>query len=212
MPGEPRDILRLKECPECGYDLTGLPAKHSCPECGFAYDASTFVLNGHVPSRIRDALRGALAVIMILAALGVAVLIFYRKCAVGRPSVLPALIAFFAVPVLSVLGFGSLMSLLDRRRLRAGKGNVTITIAATWFSLRKRGNDAQHFLWSDFSDVSMRQISRSICRIRYVPRDFNTPRTSNLTATIAATNNEAGLIRDEVCGRIKAARAVSTDA
>ena len=24
-------------CPECGYDLTGLPDKHACPECGREY-------------------------------------------------------------------------------------------------------------------------------------------------------------------------------
>ncbi len=41
MPDAP-DILRLKECPQCGYDLAGLPREHACPECGFEYDGSMF--------------------------------------------------------------------------------------------------------------------------------------------------------------------------
>ncbi len=44
MADDPRDILRLKRCPECDYDLRGLPYAHSCPECGFEYDEKIFDL------------------------------------------------------------------------------------------------------------------------------------------------------------------------
>jgi len=40
------DFLRLKECPQCGYDLAGLPREHACPECGFEYSAEIFDLCG----------------------------------------------------------------------------------------------------------------------------------------------------------------------
>ncbi|MCZ6835854.1 MAG: hypothetical protein O7G85_08780 [Planctomycetota bacterium] len=43
--GERSDILRLKACPQCDYDLVGLPGAHACPECGFEYDESTFRLD-----------------------------------------------------------------------------------------------------------------------------------------------------------------------
>jgi len=36
--------LRLHHCPECRYDLSGLPRAHACPECGFDYDEATFDL------------------------------------------------------------------------------------------------------------------------------------------------------------------------
>ncbi len=40
----------LSQCPQCRYDISGLPATHRCPECGFAYDESMIVLEGwHVP-------------------------------------------------------------------------------------------------------------------------------------------------------------------
>lgn len=28
----------MRLCPQCDYDLTGLPDEHTCPECGFVYD------------------------------------------------------------------------------------------------------------------------------------------------------------------------------
>ena len=33
----------MTRCPECNYDLRGLPADYACPECGFTYDADTVV-------------------------------------------------------------------------------------------------------------------------------------------------------------------------
>ena len=44
MTGKPEDILRLKECPQCEYDLDGLPRRHRCPECSFAYSEQMFVV------------------------------------------------------------------------------------------------------------------------------------------------------------------------
>ena len=39
------DPFILRECPQCAYDLTGLPREHSCPECGLVYDRSMFVVD-----------------------------------------------------------------------------------------------------------------------------------------------------------------------
>jgi len=42
MTGTADDILRLKSCPQCGYDLAGLPGAHACEECGFQWCDQTF--------------------------------------------------------------------------------------------------------------------------------------------------------------------------
>lgn len=33
------DPASHRQCPQCDYNLTGLPDEHTCPECGFAFDA-----------------------------------------------------------------------------------------------------------------------------------------------------------------------------
>ena len=36
-------VSKADRCPECGYDLRGLPPAHRCPECGFQYDEHTLI-------------------------------------------------------------------------------------------------------------------------------------------------------------------------
>ena len=40
----PDDASSLEHCPECTYDLAGLPGKGQCPECGFEYDAQSLIV------------------------------------------------------------------------------------------------------------------------------------------------------------------------
>jgi hypothetical protein len=44
----------VDECPECGYELTGLPDSGVCPECGEAYDQSMLVLHGAARGRFAN--------------------------------------------------------------------------------------------------------------------------------------------------------------
>lgn len=39
-------LLVLKECPDCGYSLVGLPLEGTCPECGQTYAQGTVILRG----------------------------------------------------------------------------------------------------------------------------------------------------------------------
>ena len=43
------ELPRLTRCPECTYELTGLPAEHCCPECGFEFNADTVAFEGRRP-------------------------------------------------------------------------------------------------------------------------------------------------------------------
>src|SRR5262245_9572811 len=47
VPCQPRTDqmpqVPLSHCPDCNYDLHGLPPAHRCPECGFEYDEHTCV-------------------------------------------------------------------------------------------------------------------------------------------------------------------------
>jgi len=54
-------IARLEVCPECGYSLHALPARHCCPECGFEYDEFTRVWKPDSPRRIYWITFGGLA-------------------------------------------------------------------------------------------------------------------------------------------------------
>ena len=38
--GVAADILRVKRCPDCGYNVRELPVEHRCPECGFPIRSS----------------------------------------------------------------------------------------------------------------------------------------------------------------------------
>jgi|GEM_PF-6800655 len=44
-----KDPLRLRQCPNCGYSLEGLPASGACPECGSKYSEDEIVLYGWMP-------------------------------------------------------------------------------------------------------------------------------------------------------------------
>jgi len=79
-------------CPDCRYDLIGLPAEHYCPECGLPYDRETYVFDSALP-------RWPLGVLIFIIA---ALLIFYVGLGViekFRP--LPGLV----FPLLGMLAF-----------------------------------------------------------------------------------------------------------
>ncbi len=51
--------LRFTQCPQCGYDLIGLPDKGQCPECGFAYDSQRLIVLYGSRARAREPLTRA---------------------------------------------------------------------------------------------------------------------------------------------------------
>ena len=47
------DLLRLENCPQCEYSLTGLPDEGICPECGWAYDRGAVIVRCQGPGGFR---------------------------------------------------------------------------------------------------------------------------------------------------------------
>jgi hypothetical protein len=90
------DILRLHRCPQCGYDLTGLPREGRCPECGFAYDAMMFSLLGE-PRRFTGKAAGFMIVILVF--YGAAIIQFNQIIGSALCAVALALAVFWITPL-----------------------------------------------------------------------------------------------------------------
>lgn len=83
FPGRKAGVVRAeRRCPECLYDLTGLPQRHRCPECGAEYDERTLVWRVRRPWALYIGL-GVLALVLLQQ---VGVMVF-----VGRRGGLPPL-------------------------------------------------------------------------------------------------------------------------
>ncbi len=52
-------------CPQCGYQLIGLPAEGHCPECGCCYDADSIVLEQRVPRTDRFLTFGVYPILLL---------------------------------------------------------------------------------------------------------------------------------------------------
>ena len=143
MSSDPRDILRLKHCPRCGYDLAALPRKHRCPECGFEYDDSMFIVTGD--ARRPRATSGELAAYVALT------LVIVLPVAAGRP-------VWGRAFLLWLLAWGSVsfFGWLYRRRLRAGHGGdnrVLISDDGVALLHAPWSNESQP--WSRFAEVKV---------------------------------------------------------
>ncbi len=87
-------------CPECRYDLRGLPATHRCPECDFEYDAATIVWR---PSKRKWVIHLLLAVTVTL----IFVFVFLDEVTSQSPGSIdgyPWRYSIFGIP-LFVVGF-----------------------------------------------------------------------------------------------------------
>ncbi len=211
MSGDPRDILRLKHCPRCGYDLATLPRQHRCPECGFEYDESMFIITGD--ARRPRISRGELA--------AYAALILCFIIAIVTPGFA------WGIPLFGWLltwGSVSLFGWLYRRWLRTKHGGDTrVLITDDGVALLRTPWSDGSQPWSRFSQVKVRRRAwfaanrptrsgraatdiATWWRIRFVPMGWRRVYTPGIDIRVRYTQREAALLRKEIRRRIQTAR------
>ncbi|HEY3245722.1 MAG TPA: hypothetical protein VGM03_20445 [Phycisphaerae bacterium] len=111
------DLLRLKQCPICGYSLRGLPRRHRCPECGFEYDECMFVLEFRDPRRLDSLLTKGLFVSFVALLALLMVLRLLGRLAGGGWIGVASVFVLILLATISVGWRGFRSKLRDRRRV-----------------------------------------------------------------------------------------------
>lgn len=186
MADDPRDILRLKCCPECDYDLGGLPHAHNCPECGFEYDESIFDLRvwlaGSTASRRFD----SLAYLVFAVVFGV--LFVLRRAWI--------LSHFLVVMMAGFVAFGVTGAVTRFFSNRRKHGDAKVLCTPDGLSLRL-GSRCLFHPWSGLNLLRVRRAAGGKWRFRLAyrwPRRFF---TEDICFVISGTNREAALLRKE---------------
>ncbi len=195
MSGDPHDILRLKRCPECDYDLGGLPVAHNCPECGFEYDENIFDLQvwlaGSTASRRFDSLAWSVLVVAIGWTL-----VTWRTWFLSQLT--PVLIAGSVGLMLA----GLLARFFSKWRKR---GNAKVLCTADGLS-SCLGSRRRFYRWSKLNLPHVRRTVGGGWRFRLAyrwPRRFF---AVGVRFIICGTNREVALLRREFRRQIALAR------
>jgi len=194
---------RVLRCPQCNYDLAHLPRNHRCPECGFAYDEWTIVLeNWRLPtigSIFRAIARNA--IYLLAAAIAIA-----------------ALFANLTILVAILLVFGAYLGALlvahgwFRVRGRGIQCWVAGREGLQRIGLGEQGLDAgrsrrRAFSWRAYSHVYVSREGEQAHRLHLYPSWWRPMGPPIISALLHVGESEADAIRDEIQGRINAAKA-----
>jgi hypothetical protein len=194
---------RVARCPQCSYDLSNLPTKHRCPECGFAYDEWTIVLeNWRLPTMAS---------------------IFH---AIGRNAI------YLFATAAAIAALFAAITLLGGLLLVFGGYFLVLLAAHGWFRLRGRGmqcwvagrdglqriglreqgfepgrSRARAYSWRAYSHVYLSREGDETHRLHLYPSWWRPMGPPIISALLHVVESEAEAIRDEIQGRINAAKA-----
>jgi len=220
-----RKVLCLTHCPQCGYDLAGLPRRHNCPECGFAYDESMFVVvpfdrpGAEASFDFLDLVIGLILFVVFAAFAGAIGLAFRRASGMGC-------LVFLLLPVAIVLV----------RRVRVGTGSSqsqhperTRAIIFTTEGVQKLMHMSRRpKSWQRFSRVrccrvcrcglrrpksallNVDLVRRRHYRLKIIHRGWRRIVLRPTLLSLWCSKREAALIRNEIRRRIRAARSTAT--
>ena len=195
MADDPRDILRLKRCPECDYDLSGLPHAYNCPECGIEYDGNIFDLQVWLAGSSVSRRFESIAYLVLAVVLGV--LFVFRRSWILPPFPLVLIVGYAGIGVASVLNH-----FFSRRRKH---GNAKILCTADGLSLCL-GSKRRFYRWSKLNLPRVRRAAGGKWRFRLAyrwPRRFF---AAGVCFVISGTSREAALLRKEFRRQIAATR------
>ena len=201
MPGEAREILRLHRCPECNYDLAGLPAAHRCPECGFEYDEAMFDLPAWWPSVVQRYLEMSWLECLIAGAVIIAILVAGFSVPLSGAVFLPA-----ACILLLAAAIDSAVRYTKRQQ---GTPQIILVMQADGVGIRKPGSTTARFeRWSSFAGVRVRK-ARGVWYRLTLRRPFLSfgDRGPPIRVVIAGDRRTAAVVRNEIRRRIRAAQA-----
>jgi len=159
MTSDPdRDILKLRRCPACDYDLVGLPANHRCPECGFEYNDRMML----IPAWLRHGGDWPEQTISWLIVPAAAIVLFGVFNVLG---VMPRFSLLYAMIVLA--GFGiAIPAIVRARRMARGVGDIDLFLDESGVSEHPRRGKKKHHPWQRFRSASIHARRRRSARAR----------------------------------------------
>ena len=182
------DLLRLKRCPDCDYDLAALPRDHRCPECGFEYDQWMFMLGAWPAAETRPrAWERPVYALMIVVCVG----LWFLKVMQGSTSW-----PFLAVA--GVLGVGLAKWVVRRRKQRRRQGTVSVFAGLDGIGLGPVGKLPKVRPWSRFRKVTCRPVKPGLWRIYVGWPWWNLKFRSAVVAYIECSDEEGKLLRDRL--------------
>jgi len=191
------DILRLRSCPQCGYDLSGLPAKHSCPECGFEYDELMVAIQAWAlddePKIAALVSSGVLTGLMAL----------MTRTMIARGPVGSWIDVW---PAAGLLIFGAGFAVLCRRayiHLR-GRSGLTLVLAARGYCVFAGGKGEPWRPWLDRIEAPVKRLRKGRWRLivrRQFVRRLVDPRSSFVfTADVRTADTVTARVRQFMTG------------
>lgn len=214
-----RKILRLQRCPQCDYDLSGLPRQHRCPECGFEYDPNMFALYGwrrddrfSVAGRLLIGVwweRIFALVIFVVLTLGIA----YQAYRTWKSGQLQS--GFLVMMLVLIVIPASRMRRHSRKTERAQRGTVQLLFTAEGASIRRGPGDSRLIPWGRFRRLRFRKLRYHSAGTDSWHLRLNVPywhlrwRSDDVEGIIECTRREAALVRGEIRRRWRVACAAA---
>ncbi len=188
----------LSQCPQCRYDISGLPATHRCPECGFTYDESMIVLEGwHVPGL------ASLPRFLLLYGTPFVIVLLMLRGILGWSWFVLGLITAAAIGVV----FG--LHLYVRSRDESNSRALVRYLISTEGVARWGG--ATH-PWREYSHLMLLPDGNRAWRLHLYPDWWRLYGPPAVNARLECSDKEADAVRAEIQERINTARAAEAEA